>query len=661
MLNQTLRAFYVVVLLGIFPAGNVFAETTATNLIAADQSKNFAQPKRFAELLALPPEQVEWVDIARVDLLCAEGLPGAEKLDVEKCLKTLDAWAQKVRVETERNYHRFVEHPGQFNNSPGRYRMAVMAAVLSRDLRVKYNPEREKELLENRFFNDAQPYGEAERSFTSDASDLFLHGLLSEKRHGTCASMPYLYVAIGRRLGYPVSIAGAHMHSYVYYDEGDGKHFNVEATENRGFVTPSDEEYRNPQWGAPSESDYYEKRGLLRPLSNKESMARILAGRAAVFRSHGRHDEEARTWATAARYFPDTPTWKDIVENMQQCAKQDEYHQWRDGVWKKLAAQNIPRGPGFAHFTDMKIKLYLFMNDNFDRNAIEKAANEYKKQLAEYSQTAVRPLTGGIMPEQPVPESRQLYFYYRPPERNEVKVPADFMPPFPGGELPMELQSRIVNANPQDADTLLGMVWEGYAQMQVIKQAKQKAELERIASGNPILISEESIPPEFRQGVPMDLAIRLSGLHTARDIVIEMLAYKITLDNRQRAIGIPPDPMAEVRETLRRAGVPDSAMPRMSGMNPPNIPGMPKGMIPQPFGATQQSGNQQAMAMAEQYFRPQAAMNPGFALPYQVVPAAAAAGNPAVENPMPFAGSSPLTPQVRLPITVPAATKNNTP
>ncbi len=80
--------------------------------------------------------------------------------------------------------------------------MAVMAAVLCQDLRVPYDPQREKELFENRFFNDAQPYSKVEQHFFSDASDFFLQGLLLDKRYGTCASMPYLYVAVGRRLGY---------------------------------------------------------------------------------------------------------------------------------------------------------------------------------------------------------------------------------------------------------------------------------------------------------------------------------------------------------------------------------------------------------------------------------------------------------------------------
>jgi hypothetical protein len=468
--------------------------------------------------------------------------------------------------------------------------------------------------------------------------------------------MPYLYVAVGRRLGYPVSIAGAYTHSYVYYDEGNGKHFNVEATEDRGFVTPSDDEYRNPPWGAPPDTNYYNTHDLLQPLSNKESMAHLLGSRAAVFRSGGQHDEEAKTWEIAARYFPDTQTWKDIAENMQQAAKSDDYQQWRAGVWQKLAARFIPRGPGFAYFMDMKIKLYLFMNESLDRKAVEKAADEYAKELGEYSRTAMPPMivNNDTLPGQPTPETRTLYFYFRPQDGNEVKVPADFMPPFPKGELPYGLKVQIGNAKPQDADALLGIAWNYYAQMQAMKQAKQKAELERIASGNPVLISEESIPPEFRQGVPMDLAIRLSGLHKASDIVAEMLAYKSEQQNRQSEM-MPSDPMAQLRATMRQAGVPESAMPQMPGLDPtPNIPGMPQGMIPGPLGATRQSGNEQAMAMAEQFMRPQQNnMNPGFALPYQIVPASAAAGNPAVENPMPLGGNSALTPLPKAPITVP--------
>ena len=676
------------------------------NSFAAEPTQ-FKQPKTLAELLALPPEQLEKVDIALVDLLSAGGLPGAENLDIEKCVKTLDEWAREVKVETERNYHRFAEHPEKFKGSLGRYRMAVMEAVLCQDLRVQYNPQREKELFENLYFNQAQPYGEAERSFTSDSSDWFLHGLLSDKRFGTCSSMPYLYVAVGRRLGYPVSIAGAHMHNYVYYDEGDGKHFNVEATENRGLFTPTDDEYRHPPWGAPSEADYYESRGLLRPMSNQFCLAHLLATRASIFRAHGRHDEEAKTWEIAAHYFPDTPTWKDIEKGMQKAAKFDDYQQWREGVWKELSAHIIPKGPGFAYFLDMKIKLYLFMNESLDRKAIEQAADEYKKELAEYSKTVMKLFDDVAASDRPIPALGPLYFQYHSPDDKVVSVPADFLPPFAHGELPVELQRLIIYFKPQDADTLLGMMWEYYGQMQATKLAKKKAELERIASGNPILISEESIPPEFRQGVPMELGIRLSGLHSAGDIVVEMWQYKGEQESRRQEIQrqeMLANPMAALGAALRQSGVPDSVA-RMSGFPVSDLSevsgadrlrgmaslpgadplgGIPalqapaaQGIIPHQNGLTvgtptsgpeswnqrAKQGNEQAMKIVEQYIRPQNDMKPGFALPYQIVPASAAANNPAVENPMPLLGSlpnSPLTPLPQLPITAPA-TKNNAP
>ena len=672
-----MRAAFIVWVMVLANIARADTNTVAANALVF--TNDFPTPTNFAQLLALPPDQLDKVDIARIDLLCAEGLPGAENLDMEKSLKTLDAWAKEVKDETDRNYHRFVEHPEKFKNSLGHYRMAVMSAVLSQDLRMQYNPQRAKELDENRYFNDAQPYGEAERTFTSDSSDFYLHGLLSEKRYGTCASMPYLYVAIGRRLGYPVSIAAAYMHNYVYYDESGGKHFNVEATETRGLFTPSDDDYRRPPVGAAPGQGYYEARGFLQPMSNKFSMGHLLATRASIFRSHGQHDEEEKTWKTAERYFPDTPAWKEIENGMEKAANFDDYQQWRQGVWKELSARAIPEGPGFAYFLDLKIKLYLFMNESIDRKAVETAVDEYKRELNEYSITAVklfddRTASDQVPQAQQVPQTQTLILRYRPPGGNEVDVPADFLPPFPGGMPPPDLHEAIANAKPQDTDTLLEMMWNYYGQMQVVKQEKEKAEEARIASGNPVLISEESIPPEFRRSVPPELAMRLAGMHDAKDMVVEMWVYKQEMEARQKeeAEMMGANPMAGVSAALRQAGLIESVA-RNSGLPVSDLPGQPAGgfgvpVMPgtDPFGGIPllqaragqatipsqnmpalgqplgfddrvKQGNQQAMKLAEQYMRSkQDTLKPGFQLPYQVVPAAAAGGNPAVENPLPF-------------------------
>lgn len=100
----------------------------------AAPSSVFKQPKTFAELLALKPEDLEKVDIALIDLLCAEGLRGAEDLDLQQCLKTLDVLAEHVKAETERNRHYFVENPKRFKNSEGYFRMTTLPPSCNRIL-----------------------------------------------------------------------------------------------------------------------------------------------------------------------------------------------------------------------------------------------------------------------------------------------------------------------------------------------------------------------------------------------------------------------------------------------------------------------------------------------------------------------------------------------
>ena len=65
-----------------------------------------------AELLALAPDLLEKVDIARMNLLCAEGLRGSENLNVEQCLDQLDAWTQQGIAEKESR--EFTENGSEF-------------------------------------------------------------------------------------------------------------------------------------------------------------------------------------------------------------------------------------------------------------------------------------------------------------------------------------------------------------------------------------------------------------------------------------------------------------------------------------------------------------------------------------------------------------------
>jgi hypothetical protein len=113
----------------------VFAETpsglAATTNVSA--SSVFKQPTSLAELLALPVGDLDKVDIGLINILCAEGLPGSENLNVQKSLDALDTWAQLVKTETLRHFYRFVDHPELFCHSQAYYEMQMMGDVLVND------------------------------------------------------------------------------------------------------------------------------------------------------------------------------------------------------------------------------------------------------------------------------------------------------------------------------------------------------------------------------------------------------------------------------------------------------------------------------------------------------------------------------------------------
>ena len=160
------------------------------NVVAAIEPPAFKQPETLNGLLNLSPAELEHCDIARMNLLCAEGLPGAEKLNVDECLATLDQWAQHIKAETDRNHHRFKEDPATYSNSEAFYKMLMMAVVLYEDYGVRYNPK----------WITSPEATPADDHFFADSRDILLHGLVGPQHLGTCSSMPILYIALGRRL-----------------------------------------------------------------------------------------------------------------------------------------------------------------------------------------------------------------------------------------------------------------------------------------------------------------------------------------------------------------------------------------------------------------------------------------------------------------------------
>jgi hypothetical protein len=237
------------------------------------------------QLALLSDEQLGKLDIAETNLACAIDLPGELALDVPGCRARLDDFAERVRQETEALLPRFHRQPGDYEGSEAYFRILVMITVLQRDLGVRYNPIRIPE------------------DVPLEVEDVFIHGVL-QGEGGTCASMPVVYVAVGRRLGYPLKLVeaiGRAGHLFARWDEPGGERFNIEGT-NRGLSCHPDNYYR---------TGYFEPTGkmerkccLLRSMTPQEELACFLKQRAGCWKEAGNDREAAESFGYAFGVAP---------------------------------------------------------------------------------------------------------------------------------------------------------------------------------------------------------------------------------------------------------------------------------------------------------------------------------------------------------------------
>ncbi len=278
-------------------------------------------PETLADLLALEPARIARCDVALMNLLCAQGLRGAENLNVADCLATLDQWAERVKVETERHLYRFRRTPGEYDHSEAKFRMLVLGTTLQRDFRIGYNPER------------IQPAGDFEPNdaFFGDSRDVFLHGLLTDRRMGTCGSLPGLYMAVGRRLGYPLKLVETKAHVFIRWEDARER-FNIEAS-GRGVGWYDDEHFKNRPMLVTDEE--IAACGFLRSLTPQEELAMFLSIRGHCLMAMGKAAE-----AVAAH------------EQALRCSRIHAFNRrfWRalDGKWRSRrgSRSNEPPGPG---------------------------------------------------------------------------------------------------------------------------------------------------------------------------------------------------------------------------------------------------------------------------------------------------------------------------
>ena len=225
-------------------------------------------------------------DIAETNLNLAVGLPGSERLDVVGYLGQLDEWAGLVTTQTEGWLPMFYRSASEFDDSLAKFRMMALVTVLQRDLGVRYDPACQE-----------GPY------CALDPRTLFIHGLL-DGQGGTCVTMPVLYVAIGRRVGYPLFLVQAREHFFVRWEEPGGERFNIEAT-TLGFTPRDDDHFR--RWPKPIRDEEIRGGLFLRNLTPQEERAAFLRERGQCWLDHLRTQPALEAFAEAARLYSRLP------------------------------------------------------------------------------------------------------------------------------------------------------------------------------------------------------------------------------------------------------------------------------------------------------------------------------------------------------------------
>lgn len=224
-------------------------------------------------------------DVAEVDFACAVGLPGAERLDIAACLAWIDHATAWVRQQTHATLDQFARDPERYGRSEALARVMAIDSVLRRGMGARYNQQVMIDL-------DRPPL---------DSRDDFIHGIIAGSG-GTCASLPILYTAVGRRLGYPLRLATTARHLFVRWDDPHGERFNIEISNAGGIDTFHDDYYLD--WPVSIRDTKWEGVFDRRSLTPRQELSMAWAKRGFCLDANGYRREAVKALAVACSLTP---------------------------------------------------------------------------------------------------------------------------------------------------------------------------------------------------------------------------------------------------------------------------------------------------------------------------------------------------------------------
>lgn len=256
--------------------------------------KDELKPTDLDELLQMGPDELERVDIARMNLICANAFRNGGSAFLDSQLQKLDEWTAKVKAAERKYVPGYRRNPSRYDNSPAKFRMVNLVLTLKEDLGCRYK----RSLVDSGEMDNINS-----PAFFRNPDDVFITGLLG-KRRGTCSSYAPLIAAIARRMGYPVHLKATRGHLFCCWT-GNGESFNID-TNGDGADTPSDRQYlSDPRHGVSGMPEsMLESERLMRPLNAADTLSFFLEIAGFCHEANGRMSEALRFYKSALRLRP---------------------------------------------------------------------------------------------------------------------------------------------------------------------------------------------------------------------------------------------------------------------------------------------------------------------------------------------------------------------
>ncbi|HUU20914.1 MAG TPA: hypothetical protein VM389_00130 [Phycisphaerae bacterium] len=241
-----------------------------------------------SEILSEPDGKLARRDIAELNLLAATGLHGVEAPEASAGMKMLDEWAGIVRRESQRRLKASASESQPSEATGSRLAATVLAEAL-RD-QVGLN------LLGK---------GSRDVDFRLPAN-VFIHGCLNGRK-ASSLSGPVVYVAVGRRLGYPLELAMAGATAVVrWHDAASNETFNIDFRADQ-IRFPPDLFYAAD--AAPAGRMPVPRLTKFRPLDRKGELAYFLSLRGRCLAGAGQLQDAQVAFAQAHRLVPEDPLY----------------------------------------------------------------------------------------------------------------------------------------------------------------------------------------------------------------------------------------------------------------------------------------------------------------------------------------------------------------